>query len=143
MRLRCLLLVCWIYGSQAYPILMLLYIEALLEVCWLSCSTWCLRATEREHIGRWVAASVEGETGWPCSCPCCARSDVHATIIDRRAGRLQSAMKACLSIRLFSIFSRRLRYFSAQACHESCSGYLALNLALSNPCALTIGPAHP
>ena len=29
MRLSCLLLVCWMYGSQAYPILVLLYIKAL------------------------------------------------------------------------------------------------------------------
>ena len=47
MRLRCLLLVCWIYGSQTYPILMLLYIEALLEVmeaCKTGQTSRCLSA---------------------------------------------------------------------------------------------------
>ena len=42
---------------EANPILMLLYIEALLEVCWLSCSTCRVHATG--HCC--VAVSAEGE----------------------------------------------------------------------------------
>ena len=63
MRLRCLLLVCWIYGSQAYPILMLLYIEALLEVCWaelLNMVTSHYRKRENRALGCRVCRRRDG-----------------------------------------------------------------------------------
>ena len=80
-------------------------------ICW----DW---AEAREKCRCWGCSSVGDGMRWPFSWS--SRCKHH----DTSGFSLQSAIKACFSSLSVPMVSRRVKYFPAKACHESCKGYL-------------------